>query len=384
MSKTIGIKLADGSFYPILEEGKPQKKRMELTTVKDNQETVQVDLYRSESQTMQDAEYVDSLQINNLAARPNGEPTLSFDITIDENNKLSALISDLESGEKNNISINLVNRPAEEREEPANFELVPESEVPDIDFDLGDSLGSESAAEKTQGGLLAAADAVKSDDDNFFDLPDFDADSDKPDFADRSNLSDQSGETNGINSTENFDKDGQSRTEDGLSFDDFYDKETLEGSGVSSEEVKKTKRHVIICLICAVICITATVLILFVVPSKLNLRTKKANKDAVKITPVAVEQPLAPPPEKPAPARSPAKENEIVVPPTPQVVPVVPAAKPESKKNISYKIKWGDTLWDISDAYYRNPWKYRKIANYNRIKNPDHIIAGTTIIIPAE
>ena len=99
---------------------------------------------------------------------------------------------------------------------------------------------------------------------------------------------------------------------------------------------------------------------------------------------MAVEQPLAPPPEKPAPARSPAKENEIVVPPTPQVVPVVPAAKPESKKNISYKIKWGDTLWDISDAYYRNPWKYRKIANYNRIRNPDHIIAGTTIIIPAE
>ena len=64
MSKSIGIKLADGTFYPILEEGVPAKKRMELTTVKDNQETVQVDLYRSENGSMEDAEYVDSLQID--------------------------------------------------------------------------------------------------------------------------------------------------------------------------------------------------------------------------------------------------------------------------------------------------------------------------------
>ena len=54
------------------------------------------------------------------------------------------------------------------------------------------------------------------------------------------------------------------------------------------------------------------------------------------------------------------------------------------KENIQYKIRWGDTLWDISDAYYRTPWKYSKIANYNRIRNPDYIISGTTIIIPAE
>src|SRR5574344_1319741 len=100
MSKKIGIKLADGSFYPILEEGKPEKKTLELTTVKDNQETVQVDLYRSENGTMDDAEYVDSLQVDNLKAHPNGEPTLSFDINLDENDELSAEISDPESGKK--------------------------------------------------------------------------------------------------------------------------------------------------------------------------------------------------------------------------------------------------------------------------------------------
>ena len=53
----IGIKLADGSFYPILEEGKPQSQKIELTTVRDDQTTVQLDLYRSSSDNMEDAEY---------------------------------------------------------------------------------------------------------------------------------------------------------------------------------------------------------------------------------------------------------------------------------------------------------------------------------------
>ena len=53
-------------------------------------------------------------------------------------------------------------------------------------------------------------------------------------------------------------------------------------------------------------------------------------------------------------------------------------------QDVPYTIKWGDTLWDISDSYYKTPWKYMKIADYNHIKNPDIIISGTNILIPAE
>lgn len=45
--KEIGIKLADGSFYPIMEDGVPCKKNLVLTTVKDNQTRVVVDVYRT-------------------------------------------------------------------------------------------------------------------------------------------------------------------------------------------------------------------------------------------------------------------------------------------------------------------------------------------------
>ena len=65
-------------------------------------------------------------------------------------------------------------------------------------------------------------------------------------------------------------------------------------------------------------------------------------------------------------------------------MPEPPAPAPEPIEDIHYKIVWGDTLWDISNAYYKTPWKYKRIANYNGIKNPDHIISGNWILIPAE
>jgi nucleoid-associated protein YgaU len=51
-------------------------------------------------------------------------------------------------------------------------------------------------------------------------------------------------------------------------------------------------------------------------------------------------------------------------------------------EGVRYKIRWGDTLWDISEAFYRNPWKYIGIARFNKIRNPDFIISGSYIRIP--
>lgn len=77
------------------------------------------------------------------------------------------------------------------------------------------------------------------------------------------------------------------------------------------------------------------------------------------------------------------KENEIVVADGKGVLPQKPRKTDQTKNSKRYKIIWGDTLWDIADAHYRNPWLYRKIADFNGIKNPDYIIAGKWILIPA-
>ena len=49
---------------------------------------------------------------------------------------------------------------------------------------------------------------------------------------------------------------------------------------------------------------------------------------------------------------------------------------------MTYRIKRGDTLWDISATYYRNPWLYHKLARVNSIRNPDLIFAGSRLYIP--
>ena len=193
-------------------------------------------------------------------------------------------------------------------------------------------------------------------------------------------------------------------------FSDLYDKETLEGESSSYDEEydevkKKTKAPVIICIICAIICVIAALLVLFVIPSKINLLAKfkkpktvvekpvveeteeepeeetEAEEETVEIEEEAVEEEELPEPENELEAL----EDEIVVADMPAaVVPEEPAKTDEVIEDIKYKIIWGDTLWDISNAYYKNPWRYKALAKYNNIKNPDHIIAGTWILIPAE
>lgn len=647
--KQIGIKLADGTFYPIMEDGKPVKKTLGLTTVNDNQTRVIVDVYRSQTGTMEDAEYIDSLQIDNLIAHPNGTADIKLNIGLDENNKLHAEMIDPETGATSNANVTLVSRTLEERLEPTNydvkldeqksdnFEELPEFDENIEDFDLPDfeanddtivenpiseetfsedkngniiedseqtepetteeldlpeipdaeeneeskeepqtaseeapEQPAETEEEKSNGGAVAAAAAggaalgllgaasllkkkeeekakaqtepaeqtaetnsdpteestleeppaeleepifdetpetpaadetvaAKTNDsadfsDDDFDLPDFNADDgadetiaseknngstvssdddfDLPDFnaddgadetiaatensAENTPAADETISSDATISSENADgskdspfddfdlpdfneDDGADETiaaependeksvldddaffdslssddedsketstlvndntpSNGINFDGLYDKETVAGNSSDSayeddsdEITKKTKAPVIICIICAIICILATILILFVVPSKYNLlnKTEKTQIEAAEeIQETEPEEEIA---ELPAeePEQKPVviepKEEEIVVAPEPeQVVPETPKEPENKPADITYKIKWGDTLWDIADSYYKNPWNYKKIARYNNIKNPDYIISGTTITIPAK
>ena len=558
--KTIGIKLADGSFYPVLQEGLASEKKLDLTTAHNNQTKVMVDLYRSASCSMDDAEYVDSLQIENLVAHPNGEADISFSVSLDEDKQLSARIVDTETGKESNTTITLVSRTQEERlitdeydisdsedenkknkatlgavagvgllaaataireqeeknkedefnlgdpdvvtdptqvdfkpaandeiptdeelpsdEEipsddsmpssdesiPSDDTIVSEEDMPEIDFELPDNTTDEEPALKgnpfeeetpadetiisddsmpsfdeeiptdqtfSTDETISADDTIN--DDINFDFPGDDSDQvlsnaskessdiyqddtdkiikeadtfDLPDFADISTETEEATESNKVSDDLfNMDEDLESslNTNDevpatgGISFTGLYDKDDLSttASSFNDEEddavKKKTKVPVIICIVCAIICIIATLLVLFIIPSKYNLISKKEAKDlAIEQT---VETVKAPEPVKevePEPVIEPepvpeAKEDEIVIiEKAEEVVPEQPPVEEKKPENIKYKIKWGDTLWDISDTYYKNPWRYKYIARWNGIKDPDVIISGTYITIPAE
>jgi nucleoid-associated protein YgaU len=76
---------------------------------------------------------------------------------------------------------------------------------------------------------------------------------------------------------------------------------------------------------------------------------------------------------------APAAQPEAARPPT---SPPVAEQTIAGSDGVWYRIKWGDTLWDLAATYYRNPWLYPRLAKANKIPNPDLIIAGRRLFIP--
>ena len=622
----IGIKLADGSFYPILEEGKPQVQTIELTTVRDDQTTVQLDLYRSSSDNMEDAEYVDTLLVENLLPRPKETPTLNLKIEIDSENVLSASIEDCESGEHSETKVSLVTLDSSERtivpdfsmietedsdningdalldefadntiatqEEVVDNELSKDDELNLDDFDDMDELITEDNsenvnnfieesevseeieempelddmpdfaedteevdempvlddmpdfaedteevsvetseevdempalddmpdfAEDTEEVSVETSEEVEEmpelDDMPDFaedtvetseeveempvldDMPDFAEDTeevsvesseevddmpvldDMPDFADETvetseeiddmpeldiPVTDDIDESNGFQSDimqdsildNDFNSEESSLDEE--EFPDFGDIATsepeenqvdddnddgffgigndfgsideeinldesddvfaanLDTSGDLDESIpspdlsfsdlyvdteddndcpekKRCSIPVLICSICAVICVIALLLILFLTPSKLkdknvseeNSIWAKEETSVENVVPVPVETEVEESNQEIDEfVEEQAKEDEIVIVEAPTVTPVEPEPIKEEVKGVEYKVKWGDTLWDIAGTYYKNPWLYPVIAEYNKLENPDYIISGTIITIP--
>ena len=551
--KTIGIKLADGSFYPIMEEGAAQTKTLELTTANNNQTCVMVDLYSSETGTLEGAEYIDTLKIDNLNAHPNGELNISFSIAQDEEGKLSTNIVDKETGTnaESVSSLSHIFRDSDELANPDNFTIsnLDRAKFPTVEnafnpdapeeFDLDapltdnfDSLDSlseepfagdttltmdempdtngaetidapfdalsgdetisedslsddifadlptddaitknasddvfadlptdetitentsddvfadlptdetitenasddvfadlptdESITENTSDDVFAdlptdetitenASDDVFADlptdetitenasDDIFADLPTDEAFSDNFEMDSPSEIADEEKVSDDIFSDipDNdeisdedipdeisipkdepsiFDDDfSQPQAEEinkangPISFSGLYDKETELGeSAVHEESKKKTTIPMLICIICAIICVIATLILLISAPAKAMGKKQKAKTEQiVKEETVQTNETV---------------DSVIVIENADSVTPAVPTPKKNSEK-VTYKIKWGDTLWDISNNFYKNPWKFTRIAKYNRITNPDYIISGTVITIPAE
>jgi hypothetical protein len=305
MASTIGIKIANGEFYSIIEEDSIVKKRLILTTVHDSQKSVQIDLYKSFAKTMADALYIGSLVVENITPRPKGEPSIELVIASNQAGEITADAVDLDAsagGDHHHLSVSLKS----------------------LDEDSRD-----------------------------YELPDFELEQHEP-------------------------------PPQGL-----YEK----ASTAREREVENKFPLGPVIIIGLVIILICLALWFFV------FRTKGAAAPAMRgPATVAVETapvqpaPVTPEPEPVVPAETPV----IQAPQTPSVPAASPVRRdrPEApvasykvpqtipREGAPYRIRWGDTLWDISEAFYRNPWLYPRIARFNNIRNPDLIISGTTIRIP--
>ena len=312
----IGLKLADGEFYPVLEDGVAARKRLVVTTVQDDQPSVQIDLYRGEGKRVEGATYIGSLVVEGIPPMPKGEPDIRMDIGLDDSGLLAAFAQEASTGASQSLKVSLESLAEEEKYEVPDFEFTEEpakAAFTDEDFEGTDNLPPEADSTLLLNEVRREAD---------------------------------------------------------------------------EEEAQEKPKGRILRIVLAIAGILVLLAALGFVVFKFILRPADAAK-AEPPAPPAV-QPAPPPPPEPSPQPAPAKAQAPapVAAATPAPSPKAPelAKKPIKFKTpgVSYKIKWGDTLWDLSYAYYRDPWVYMRIAKANKIKNPDLIICGDKIWIPAK
>jgi len=131
----IGIKLADGSFFPVLDDTTPGRKRVVLTVAEEGQPTVQVDLLRESDEGTR--QYVGCLVLEDLPAE--GVNELELIVGVDDNETVNAEIHDTDRQQYQSISVSL-----DKLQQLESFDL-PEEESIDIesvdtmeDLSLGD------------------------------------------------------------------------------------------------------------------------------------------------------------------------------------------------------------------------------------------------------
>jgi len=320
MASNIGIKIANGDFYPLLEENSLVRKRLVLTTVHDNQPSVQIDLFRSSINTMADAQYIGSLVVENIKPRPKGEPSVEMVISSNSDGDIIADAINLETGSGGEHYVLTVSLKSLD-------ESAREMEIPDFELDSG---------EETPSGLY--------------------------------------------------------------------------------QNNRKTQRKLplwVIILAVLILLLGLAAIWLFMMGGKDILLSRLARPAAVQavqpVEPIRQPEPapvVTAPAPTPAPEPAPAVTTPAVATPAPAVAapapvvaapaprPLTPQARPRPpvysfnvpstipRDGVNYTIRWGDTLWDISEVFYRDPHLYTRIAQHNNIRNPNLIISGRTIRIP--
>ena len=376
---TIGIKIADGSYVPILEEGNSKRKRLVLTTVNDNQESVQIDLYKGKGNELLEAVYIGSLLIESIAPGPKESSEIELKIGFDQDGNLNAEAGDLVSGQFESLNISM------ETLSEASMYDVPEFSLDDspdeLIIDKNDELNFDDLELDSEELTLNDEDFEEEFEDILDnDLTEISLDSEDPEelFEDNEDIPDS-------------DQEADNYTPGLLSESDF----------VHKKERKSNNPFLIALLV--LISIAAIGGISYLIFRSLHgenppiLEAASGNKSVssesteksvpvveTAVPAVAENNTEAKVEGSEAVPESISEEQQLDETPTASGNSVQKNLRVEDTPGVWYKIRWGDTLWGISYSFYNSPGSYNRIAKENKIKNPDIIFAETEIFIPSK
>ncbi len=301
----IGIKIADGTFYPILDEASKEKKKLVVTTVRDNQEQVQIELYRSSAESIEQGNYIGRLTIEDIPHSPKGELEVEVVIGVDDQGNLTAVATESLSGSRQSLTTSLSDSAA------PNAFTVP-------DFELEDDLESEVMLDAEEEDLTGTAYPVGEEDRR------------------RAHL-----------------------------------------------EKRGSPLLRVLFVILGLIVIAGLTFLLFQLLKNQSSGPAVGSRGAPEQV-EQVEQTGDTAQAGTGDADSGSAGTVTAAGSADQVATAEKKTAQPGAEGVWYTIRWGDTLWDLSATYYRNPWLYPRIARHprNSIEDPDVIIAGTRLFIP--
>ncbi len=428
---TIGIKIADGSYFPILEEGSTQRKRLVLTTVNDDQESVQIDLYKGEGSELLDAAYVGSLLIENITQGPKESSDIELKIGFDEDGTLNAEAGDLATGQIESLSVSMESLGESAMYDVPEFSLDDESE--DLNFDDLDSEDLSLDDEDLDFGDISEEETLASEDlmpelveGDFDDIPEEDPYS-VPDFVEETDSAEEwdteADDSFQVDSLDEFLEEPSEGIEEsalpddlelddlapdfgeeegGVEEDDFTRMVLPESEMISPKDSKRGNPFLIALLVIIAIAVIAG--ISYLIFRSLqgedapDLEAESGTEEPV--SEAQAETPVVPVPEAEAEVQPEVQavaaddtaspvENTEEEPGSDETTTVPVLAAQESTRildttGVWYRIRWGDTLWGISYSFYDSPRDYNQIVKENSIANPDIIFAETEIFIPSK
>ncbi|HEQ71724.1 MAG TPA: LysM peptidoglycan-binding domain-containing protein [Spirochaetia bacterium] len=305
----IGLKLADGSFFPIFPEVFQGSKKLTLTTVRDNQESVQIDLYKGIDKEVFEDAYIGSLIIENITPAVKGDVEIELVIGIDQEGNLHARAVDRKSGEKQALSVSLSSLA-----QRASYDIP--------DFEIETTVPPSPVEEESEETLVGETYPIGTEDRR------------------RSHLKKKKGSPLGL---------------------------------------------ILFIILGLLLIVGIGIGIYFLLPW---FQTQFGGTPSPTVV-VASPSPTASP--SPSPEAT-AAEDAALSPDTETATEEASTEESETadgstldeSAGVWYMVVRGDTLWDLSRRYYRDPFQYMKIADapQNDIKNPDLIFEAQRIFIP--
>jgi hypothetical protein len=344
MASSIGLKIANGEFHSIMEGNSAVKKRLILTTVHDNQRSVQIDLYKSDAASMADALYIGSLVVENISPKPKGEPSIEMKITSTTEGEITADAVDLggPSGEEQHLSVSLRSFDEDNREyDIPDFEVEVQGAAPQGLYEKVRERGDIPWRLIIISGSILILLCLGL----WF-------------FLVR-NKAGSGAEAQGAVGTPAT---------------------TGNASGEAAREPPAAVQQ----------------------PPEQKPALPPAQEPPAAVQQPPEQKPAPPVPEPPAMVQQPPKQKPkppevpgIQAPPQQAASPFSNRLRPDApvysfkelpqtipKEGFPYTIRWGDTLWDISEAFYRNGRLFPHIARHNKIPDADLITSGTILTIP--